>query len=679
MAEPKDIRRTTGDVSPNNFINPGVVDTSLGEAVQKIGEIGMQLDSTLAQERFGEAIETLRSQYITGKTPQEAASAPSVVDEEQPDPETDYVPTSQDKKSLADFGNTLDAHMQAVEQGVRSQDMFRIAAERLYRTAISKRPGLAREFRAVAERFLGFDVVGASLQFEAEQDEEYIKSLANAAKSKQEQEADLIKRQREVWEKIYPQSAFVPNSQWAAYTASKMPEFIQVSQAAAAASLAKDEITMLDLSGKKSAEADERFYVAQMDAIGASYGSGIDKVMASASQPDANGVRLVDSPQGMREVLTTLRQQLLSDVARVDQAIAGRQVSGDTKARYRALIDQDLARMGDVLSLKDDAEFMDRANNMLKAVTERKLLSNEDARLIAVMDENYGDVIMDRFLKDNGKTVALTLSQMLTDNMSPNQTTKVATRTMSQLIASVWPDGSKTPPDPIATTRAAQDISKVLSSFYLQDDANFRPQDFTSWEGREGILPMLTKRAPVIKKSLTPEEQGQIAAQIAAASGNSALRLVSLLQKKSPALVGKLDFASMWKADTPGLVKTKPGVAVTPAEQAVLNHFGKQFNRAIITKAMNAYTDADAVTVWAEIAAAVKPTRDIKAQAQNEAISQSAARTAQEGAGGPSREGVGSTLPGTLQGPAVGTVEDGYEYLGGDPSSAKSWRKAGGK
>lgn len=671
MAEPKDIRRTTGDVSPNNFINPGVKDTSTAEAVQKLGEIGLQLDATLAQERFGEAIETLRSQYMTGRTPQEAASAPSVVAEEQPDPEQDYVPTAQDNKSLADFGATLDAHAQAVEQGVRSQDMFRIAAERLYRTAISKRPGLAREFRAVAERFLGFDVVGASLQFEAEQDEEYIKSLADAAKSKKDQEADLIKRQREQWEKFYPQSAFVPDSQWAAYTAANMEKFISASQAGVAAQLAKSEADLMDLAGKKSAEVDERFYIAQMEGVTRTYSSAIDKAYAAASVPNDQGVRLIDSPEGMRQVVTGLRSQLISTVAQIDQSIAGRQVSGDTKARYRALIDQDINRIESVLSLQNDQEFMERANTMLKAVTERKLLGNEDARLIAVMDENYGDVIMDRFLKDNGKTVALTLSQMLTDNMSPNQTAKVATRTMSQLIASIWPDGSKTPPDPIATSKAAEDISKVLSSFYLQDDSNFRPQDFTSWEGREGILPMLTKRAPIINKSLSPEERGRIAAQIAAASGNSALRLVSLLQKKSPGLVAKLDFASIWRADTPGLVKLKAGQTATPAEQQVLNHFGKQFNRAIITKAMEAYTDgAPAPTIWQEIAQSVRPMQLARARAV-EVIPE----TPQEGAGGPSREGAGSPL----QGPPVGAVEDGYEYLGGDPSSAKSWRKVSGQ
>lgn len=668
MAEPQDIRRQVGEINPNTFVREGVVDNSTASFIETGGKIGMAVDQKLSEQKFGAAIETLRTQYITGVSAQEAAQ---IDPEAEADDGEDFVPTSQDNAALRNFGQVLDMHQKAVTQGKRSEDSFRIAAERLYRVAISKRPGLAQEYRNIAQNFLGFDVVGATVDIAARQDKEFEASVAAAAKTKAEQGADLIKRQREQWEKFYPESAFVPDEQWSSYTASKMPFFLKMTQATAAAAAADAEGKLLSLQNKKSAEADTRFFVAQYDAIRSGFDASIDRAMAQASQPDNTGKRLVDSPEGMRQVVTGLRNELLTAVSKVDQAVAGRDVDPDAKTRYRTLIDGSLAKLNSVLSLQDDAEFMERANNVLKSESERTLLNDPDARLIAAMDNLYGDVVMDRFIKDNGKTLALTAAQVVTGAMSPNQITKVGARTASQLIAGVWKQGSKTPPDPIATSRAANDIATMLSKYYLQDDSNFRAQDLTVWQGQQGILPVLTSRAGIIRPSLTDEESGQIAAQGAAAAGNSALRLVSLLQKKSPQLAQKLDLGSVWRADTPGLARVKPGQKLLPAEQAVLDHFSRQFNRDVITKFMEAYGGGDATASWKYIASQVEPMQGLKQQMTAEATSQAAAQTVQDASGGASGQGAASGVAT----PKVGAVQDGWRFVGGDPSSPSSWQR----
>lgn len=672
MAQPQDIRRNVGDVSPNNFIQPGVQDTSVADTVGKLGEIGMAVDSQVAQIKFGEAIESLRSQYMTGKTPQEVAS---VVDEPVTDPDADYVPTAEDNRALADFGKVLDQHSQAVSQGVRSQDMFRMSAERLYRIAISKRPGLAREFRGVAERFLGFDVVGASVAYEAKQDEAYIKSLADASKSRGDAAMELYKNERDEWAKIYPSAAGVSFEQWPAYKAANAEEFGKVSSALLSARLAEADVKMMDYQGKRSAEVDERYFISQAQLLTSSFGAGIDQAMTAASQPDENGQRLIDSPAGMRQVAAGLADALQKERARLDAAVAGREISPDVRARYNAQLDAVQTKMASVLSLKDDAEFMERFNDIRKAEAVRAVMSNDELRMIQAVDSQFSDAFMDRYIRLYGKSAAITAANAISGAMPPNSVAKTGRAVVSQMLGSVFPQGSSTPPDPIAASKAMESVSKILSSYYLQDDANFRPEHFTEWEGRKGILPLLIERLPLIKKHISDEDKGQITAQIAAASGNSAIRLVSLLQKKSPGLVAKLDFASIWKPDTQGLIAPKPGAKLTAAEQQILSHFGKQFNRDIITKAIVAYGGGSPAESWQYIASLVKAVDDVKAQAKAAAVVQSATETLQNASGGASGGGAGRGVQGGASGPAVGTVEDGYEYVGGDPSSPSSWKR----
>lgn len=672
MAGVQDIRRDVGDVSPNNYVRPGVSQEGVAQSVEQVGKIGMQIDSELAKNRFAESIETLRSQYITGTTPQEAAS---VVDEPKEDPDADYVPTENDNRALKDFAQVLDKHQKAVAQGIRSEDMFRISAERLYRIAISKRPGLAREFRGVAEQFLGFDVVGATTDIAARQDKEWLAAEAAKTKTKAEQQADLLKRQREQVEKIYPESAFIPDEQWAAYMANKMPHFIAVTQSTQAARLAKEQVDMLDAQQRVSAEADERYFIELNNAARSSFDSAIDKAMAVASQPNEQGVRLMDTPAGMRQVATGLRDQLLQEMASIDKAVAGRSIPESTKSRYRALNDGVIARLDKVLALEDDKEFMENFNALRKAEAVRSVMSDDEALMISTLEDQFGDTLTAKWLEKNGKTTTLAMSRALTGSLPVNTVAKTGKETASQLIAGVWPLGSQTPADPVAQAKAVEGLSKILSSYYLQDDSNFTPASFTRWEGRTGILPMLTQRAPAIRKSLTDEQSGELAVQIAAASGFSAVRLMALMQKKSPSLIAKVDFDSLWKPDTAGIVAVKPGAKLTPAEQQVLAHFSRQFNRDDITKAVQAYGGGTPEESWAYIAKQVKPTFQIREQMVASAEAQAALQTAQEGSGGPSGGGAGRGVQGAPPAPAVGAVVRGYRFKGGDPSSPGSWEK----
>lgn len=671
MAQARDIRRDIGDISPNNYVRPGVQDTSTAQIVEAVGTAGMQIDAEMAKNRFNTAIENLRTQYLTGTSAEEAAATPFSSPAPADDDSDGFVPTEQDNRALKNFGSVLDRHAQAVAQGKRSEDMFRVSAERLLRIAISKRPGLASEFRKIAQGSLGFDVVGASIDYAMKQDQQFEADQAAAAKSKADQAKDEIKRQRDVMEKVYPESAFVPDSEWASYAAKKMPSLIEISRAASAAQMAEQEQKILDAQGKKSSEADERYFITQMEALRASMDPAIDQAVAQASQPDENGRRLIDSPEGMRSVITGLRGKLISEMARIDSATAGRQIPESTKSQYRGFMDDTINRIESTLALEDDAAFMERANTILKAGADRALLSNEQAARIAAIDRNYGDVFMDRFFAQNGKTLALTAADVLTGTMPPNQMTKVGGRVVRDLVAAMFPQGAGTPADAMATSQAAEDIAKIVQNYYLQDDGNFRPQDFTQWQGQKGLLPALIAAAPTLDPHLSDEERGNIAAQIAAASGHSALRLASMMQRKMPSIVPKLDFNSLWRADTPGLMRPKAGVTLTPAEQRVLAQYGQMFNRDIITKAVTAYGGADAAASWKYIAEQVNPVLDMREQLRASAASQ----TASMAAGGPSGGGAGSGVQGGARSLPVGHTEDGWRYVGGDPASPSSWER----
>lgn len=175
MPQPETINRNIGQVSPTNYVNPGVQDNSTAALVGAVGGAALSYDKAVQTRQLDEELEGLRTQWVTKAS-------------EKLSPE--------DRDAVAQVEQQLQKGKTAVEQGIRGMtwDGYRIRGESILRTAIARRPGLAEEFRRVASNTLGTDVVGATALFLAEQE----KLAGQVAEEKDTRNLDQARKEVEM-------------------------------------------------------------------------------------------------------------------------------------------------------------------------------------------------------------------------------------------------------------------------------------------------------------------------------------------------------------------------------------------------------------------------------------------------------------------------------------------------
>lgn len=150
--QPKDITKNIGGVSPTNYVEQGVVDTSLSTAIRAVGGTALDVDKEIQSRRLDKELEALRTEYLTSAEPVRALE--------------EGLFAESDRQELGAFAKQLKRGKLAMEQGRGLNfDTYRMQGETLLRTAIARRPGLAEDFRRIAANTLGTDVVGAKVLF----------------------------------------------------------------------------------------------------------------------------------------------------------------------------------------------------------------------------------------------------------------------------------------------------------------------------------------------------------------------------------------------------------------------------------------------------------------------------------------------------------------------------------
>ena len=140
----KDIRRPTGDISPTNYIRPGVENHAVADAITGITKGALSIDAAVQTEKLAAELDAARAGFIVGSPASQEAYE---LGDDEADVEMD--------KQLQPLRNVLDKKKRAVEQGSITSDRFNLEADVILQQAISKRPGLAPEFRQLHAQYTG--------------------------------------------------------------------------------------------------------------------------------------------------------------------------------------------------------------------------------------------------------------------------------------------------------------------------------------------------------------------------------------------------------------------------------------------------------------------------------------------------------------------------------------------
>lgn len=639
MAQAQDIRRQLGDVSPNTFVRPGVVDESAGLMAKAIGEgVGavVEIDKELAKQRFGNSLETLRSQYLAGNV---ASGQLQNAEEDDGSADVGTALTGADQSSLKDFEKVLAQSNAAVEQGRMTRDAFNLRAERLYRVAISKRPGLSREFRSVAQDILGQDVVGASIDILADREKELLQAGAASAKSKAEADKDQFKFMRDEMVKNGFATAGLfkgPGPQWDAYVAQNFDAYQQKVAANETARLSKQHVDMLAAQGQVNKAANGKLFADAASAIEKSFTGevqgAVDMLRQSGKINDYNSVQ---------QVYETLMAKLNDNIANLNASATSEQIDESQRAlgigRLQAAMQRLQARLGPAGEAKHAEDLIAG----MQAEAKYSLLTNDDLRMQTTLYNLVPPPVADRIAKSQEPQLILASTLAMQGVSTPRSTAVAAKDILYNVVGAVWPTGRGTP-DAQSVSGASQALATLPRTFYEQEAEQF---NFSKWSGPQGLLPAMAAYAPKMT-GLTDEQRQKIAAEIAGSAAWGTSVALRRLYQKAPQLQGRVDLTKIFNPEggTRLFVPAK-GQTWTPEEQRLADSYSGMVNPVGVAKAVQAFAPElkSSEAIWRYIAQTREPMKAARAAAQERAQGSSTMGGAravpgrvQTGNGGPS-------------------------------------------
>lgn len=641
MAQPQDIRRQIDDVSPNNYATPGVVDRSGGLIAQAIGQgVGavVEIDKELAKQRFGKAVETLRSQYLAGNV--SSGQLQDGVGGSEDEADVGVQLTGQDQSSLKDFENVLQSSSSAVEQGRMTQDAFRLRAERLYRVAISKRPGLAGEFRRVAGDLLGQDVVGASLDILADREKELLQAGAASAKSKAERDVDQFKFMREQMVSAGFATAGLfkgPGPEWDSYVARNFDAYQQKAAANETARLSKQHVDMLEAQGTVNKAANGKLFADAASAIEKSFTGEVQSAVDMLRQSGR-----INDYQSVQQTYEALLGKLNDNIANLNGSATSSQIDDSQRQLGVARLQAAAQRLQTRLGVQGEGKYAQDLVDAMQAEAKYSLLSNDDLRMQTTLYNLVPPPVADRIAKTQEPQLVLASTLAMQGVVSPQSTAVAAKDVLYTVVGAVWPTGRGTP-DAQAVQGASQALATLPRSFYEQEAEAF---NFNRWSGPQGLLPAMAAYAPKMN-GMTEEQKQRIAAEVAGSAAWGTSVALRRLFQKAPQLQGRVDLNKIFNPDGgTRLFVPAPGETWTPEEQRLADSYSGIVNPAAVVKAVQSFAPElkTSQAVWRYIAQTREPMKAARQQAQERA---QGARGAQAGRQVPGRVQTGNGGPST--------------------------------
>lgn len=613
MAQAQDIRRQQGDVSPNNYVTPGVVDPSAGMMASAIGQgVGavVEIDKQLATKRFGDAVETLRSQYLAGNVA--SGQLQDAAEGAEDEADVGYELTGADKSSLKDFEQVLGQSSKAVEQGRMTQDAFRLRGERLYRQAISKRPGLAREFRQVAGDLLGMDVVGASLDILADREKELLQAGAAGAKSKQEAEMDRFKFLRQQFtEAGFPQAGLYagPGPEFNAFVNQNYEAYQAKVNSNETVRLSAQRVALLKDQGVVNRTANNALFADRASAVE----KGFTGEVNTAIDMLRNSGKINDY-QSVETVVQTLMTKLNDSVGQLNASATSDDI--DDSARQAALkrLNDTAERMTARLGIAGEGKYAADLVEAMQAEAKYSLLSNDDLRMQTALYALVPPPVADRIAKAQEPTLILASTAAMQGVTSPAGNVVAAKDVLYNVMGSVWPTG-RGAPDATSVAAASTAFATLPRSFYEQEAEQF---NFARWSGQQGLLPAMAAYAPQMK-GMTEEQKQRIASEIAGSAAWGTRVALRRLFQKAPQLQGTVDTTAMFNPQNgTRMFVPKKGVTWTAEEQRLADSYSGLVNPVGVSKAIQAFAPElkTSTDVWRYVARTNAPMLEARQRSQ---------------------------------------------------------------
>lgn len=610
-----------------------------------LAQEGIKLDTSLAQHRLYDEIDAIATQ-------REIGSPSGIAAQEQA---AGMDPTA--SPATAALQGEMDKAQRSYQQGRMTHDQMMLLSERALRKAIAKRPGLAQEFRALAAQRIGRDVVGASIDFLAQQDAEMMTAASRAATDEAKAVDDRMKRQMEEIQKAGGVVGDLTGPEDTQQRWLAMQESIQDrARLEVTASMATDQKTTYESSVVLRREQDTQAFIKESANRRLSMldtANGLYNALRS-------GAEMTD--EQLAQVLVDVKQSGQEFVAWADQARASGTVDSTVITNTQDVLQKQLAGIESLISgdLPLDVKKK-RLETELLVVKEALMMEEPQLRVYSAAADALGPQAVANLISQPGSQISrripLAVGQVLLGQDDARVTTNVAGDVVERTVESNF--GAES--DPALVSNSMQLFGSMAERFATVPDAAAVQNDLT---GPRGFIHKLDLFKHILRQKATPEEAGALAGKVAVAAYAAQRRLQLGLGQEMPSLKGKVN-VSIQPDGT--LFQPKPGQTLTPEETAIMNKYNQGWSGrkvlGTISHLLRGDTGSEATTKAIQLIY----------QGQARAGQLQAASAAPRSGGGSSKPARASqSFPGA---PAVGTEKQGYRYKGGDPAMPSSWEK----
>ena len=547
-----DIRRDVGEVSPQLYVRQGVQDTSAATIFSGLAQGAMQLDTALAQDRLKNELEGLRTTY-------EVSSPAAIAVQEDGAPAL----SPEDQKDISRLERELKVGQAARDQGRLTFDAYRVRGERALRVAISKRPGLAQEFRAIAEQTLGVDVVGASVDVLAAGE----RALMAQAEGKAKETAEALDRMRkdlDAYAGIV--TGGLSDAQVIEQYQANLDGMTQAKRAKVASEVGKNLAATQEAGQQLRTPQATSDFIDQANVAKADLYRQVGQVKFALESPTVGREDKMQILVGSRATVHQRISELnkLAAEGDVDPDIAAREIQSLTT----------LGEMFDGLALGTTGAEIDEAKvKGLTAYAQHVLMaSSDDAPFLSAGAKAFGPELMAQFYGPTGqfnKVVPLVIGKAMSGTGNPVVTTASAADAVSATMKTVF---DKANMDPEAVNQAAELYGKLAESFVVVPDSGFKQSQFN---GPSGFASKLYLHREALAKQLSPEQRTKVATTLAAASYNSQRVLSAALFQKYPSLRDKV--VTEFDPETGKLYWPRDGASLAPMEQSAVAQWNQEF------------------------------------------------------------------------------------------------------